>query len=923
MGIKILPNMVKRKLLPYYESLIHFKRDAVARLVIKRARNSKDIIITSTGSFRPMALSPGQSKEIFIENVKRGKYRIEIVHEDAVITKERRALFFLFEASSGQNPEELATGLGVNKGDKGAFSYMGGGRRRKGKTYQIQDIHVHNALHWLKITAELPIDRFVNIDQFGLDKVTPKTVVDDEISQEKLHPNLVNNWIERTGVSDNIKFIIYADIDMNIVDGSSVWLSSMISVLSGNGKTLVIAKRAITSDIITSNINEYENVTFISPDDLNLNTRTFSIEQAVEVLRNLDDLFPNIERIFIRGLNAAFEASKNRQFYDRACVYLTNFYDLKDNQRIITSEAKLKTSVSVLHSKYILAQTSQISNELFKLTNIKRKNVRFPPPVPVDGALEKTNLAYAKPGTIRIGYAGKIVPLWGVDILLSWVSRLQSEGVDVETYIVANRISDGFEDKRVDGYANRIRDEMKAVKATHFSQYNRAKAMGLMSQMDYVWCYRPSKLEENTLELSTKLVEMASLGKPCLAYPNTINKESLGENYPFFVSDYESFRDLVKNPQVENIVDVAKSLRRRHGLNALTKHIGKQVCSKMPHSLSVANKKVLFAGHDFKFVDAFISHIKGSGTAVKIDRWNWGDPIDIVQSKVKRDWADVIFCEWGLANAVWHSNNKKSDSRLIVRVHLQEINPRAQKFGYQINSDQVDCFIFVSERVRQEAIKMFGFSIEKTIVVPNYVLDLEYELQRARKKQNITLGMVGIIPSRKRFDRAVNLLKALVADGFDANLKIKGPRPEEMPFMHAPSRVEELEFYYDVYAQIDEVPGLSDRITFEGWGNDVALWYRDVDFILSPSDFESFHYAVADGVLSGCWPIIWPWDEAKEIYDEGWIVKDDIEAINCVKDVTAMSLKSKKAVINERRDFIISRYGHQKIFSELTKAISM
>ena len=75
--------------------------------------------------------------------------------------------------------------------------------------------------------------------------------------------------------------------------------------------------------------------------------------------------------------------------------------------------------------------------------------------------------------------------------------------------------------------------------------------------------------------------------------------------------------------------------------------------------------------------------------------------------------------------------------------------------------------------------------------------------------------------------------------------------------------------------------------------------------------------------MSGCWPIIWPWDEAKEIYDEGWIVEDDIEAINSVKDVTAMSLKSKKAVINERRDFIISRYGHQKIFSELTKTISM
>ncbi len=61
-------------------------------------------------------------------------------------------------------------------------------------------------------------------------------------------------------------------------------------------------------------------------------------------------------------------------------------------------------------------------------------------------------------------------------------------------------------------------------------------------------------------------------------------------------------------------------------------------------------------------------------------------------------------------------------------------------------------------------------------------------------------------------------------------------------------------------------------MTFHPEGNDVALFYRIVDHILSPSDYESFHYALADGVLSGCHPLVWPWQGAAAIYDPDWVV---------------------------------------------------
>lgn len=914
---------MKTLLLPYYEAIIRLKRRIVARLVVSYTKGFRPNIVTKTDESHTLVLHPKQPVEFFFSNLRRGTYQVEILHNDEMLAYDQQALVTSFAASSGLNPEALAMGLGVNNTSETAFSYMGGGTRKVGHTRQVQNIKITHALHWFRINLHSPLDRVINIEGFEVKRLVkkPKKIAAEPIkTQSDFYVAAVEAWASRCSISDNIKYIVYADINMNVVDGSSVWLSSMLSVLAGIGRTLVVAKATITSDIITSNIKNIDNITFITPSELDLSSDSFTVLQAVKILRCLDDALPNIERIFIRGLNEGFEVFSNRQFYDRAAIYLTNFYNIEDGERLTSLQTLQKTRVAVLHARYILAQTTQIATELFSLTGIKRKTLRLPPPVPNDLKRQPIHLPPTPVDTIRIGYAGKIVPLWGVDILLDWVKRLKGSGYNVETYIVANRVSDGIGRKKVPGFTAQIRRQMEDVNAVHYTNFNREKSMSLMAQMDFVWCYRPAELEDNTLELSTKLVEMISLGRPCFAYPNLINRESLGEAYPFFIKSYENFRSIMSENTSYNIDAVSKNIQKTHGLGELIKHVKKEVC-KTSKQLPLSEKKILFSGHDLKFIDAYISHIKSQGALVRVDRWEWGAAKEIKHSKSKREWADVVFCEWGLANAVWHSENKMPNSRLIVRIHLQEINPRARRFGYQIDADNVDCFIFVSDQVRLEAIKLFGWAPKKTKVIPNYVLGSEYEFRTPIQRQTIVIGMVGIIPSRKRFDRAVKVLQDLISRGYDATLKIKGPRPENIAFMRAPGRVKELDYYYDIYAQIDELDGLIDRIQFENWGNDVALWYKDVDFILSPSDFESFHYALADGVLSGSWPIIWPWEEAKDIYTEDWIIENHEAAMDIIERVMKMSVKSKTKALIEHRDLILSQYGHEKIFLDLTREI--
>ncbi len=60
-------------------------------------------------------------------------------------------------------------------------------------------------------------------------------------------------------------------------------------------------------------------------------------------------------------------------------------------------------------------------------------------------------------------------------------------------------------------------------------------------------------------------------------------------------------------------------------------------------------------------------------------------------------------------------------------------------------------------------------------------------------------------------------------------------------------------------------------------------------FVLSPSDFESFHMAVGEGMLTGSIPIVWNWDGANEIWPKEYIVNDTNEAKKLIENITLLS----------------------------------
>ena len=93
----------------------------------------------------------------------------------------------------------------------------------------------------------------------------------------------------------------------------------------------------------------------------------------------------------------------------------------------------------------------------------------------------------------------------------------------------------------------------------------------------------------------------------------------------------------------------------------------------------------------------------------------------------------------------------------------------------------------VADHVREEAIELFDWNPESTIVVPNFV-DVNRLDQDKLPTANKTIGIIGIVPQSKRLDRALNLMKRLVQVDPSWKLIIKGKDPRNIEFMKAPNQ---------------------------------------------------------------------------------------------------------------------------------------
>ncbi|WP_418909118.1 glycosyltransferase [Glutamicibacter endophyticus] len=329
---------------------------------------------------------------------------------------------------------------------------------------------------------------------------------------------------------------------------------------------------------------------------------------------------------------------------------------------------------------------------------------------------------------------------------------------------------------------------------------------------------------------------------------------------------------------------------------------------------STDSKRVLIAGHDLKFVGSIMRRIESRGHQLTIDQWAGHGQHDAELSKSLLAESDLIFCEWSLGNLVWYSQNVKPHQKLVARFHSQEL---FTDYPNKVNYASVEKVIFVSELIRGMAIHKFGIPPEKTVVIPNAV-DSAKLAEPKNDDSRFTLGFVGMVPRMKRFDLALDLLEKLRAEDSRFTLRVKGKKPEDYPWMAA--RVEEMKYYEEQYARIENSDLLRGAVTFDPQGDDMDQWYRNIGAAISTSDFESFHFTLADGAASGALPIGLAWPGAEWLYPAEWLHADTDEAAQHLLDAVGGGADA-SAEIEQAKSFVVEHYDSEKVLNSVIRVI--
>jgi len=703
--------------------------------------------------------------------------------------------------------------------------------------------------------------------------------------------------------------LIYGDLDTNIIDGSSVWLMSIAQTFMDTDVSVhLLLKSNIKRKVLLNPLLGSVDIKIIEPKHFGIQEDKISAEDAIQLIEILDGIYGGYKSIILRGLEVNSFSLGKKSFWKRVYPYLTDYYFID-----IDGSRKNKPQTDVLIpdlAKFVggfFVQTQQIKEDLSKQFGVPLDKMLLLPPMIPD--VEDVEFGRKMIDKIKIGYSGKIAPLWGITELIRSTESME----DFEIHIIGDKVHSNTPD-----YPNFYSEIISLLEnSPHVIWHGgmkRSEALDVMREMDVAWCYRSPLLESNTLEISTKLIENTRQGIPSIVTRNSLNEELFGIDYPLFVSDAKEIGTLLEGliPIIETIDFEKYSIQSK--ANQIT-NIRETIISPFIDNLfsdqDEEPKRIVLNGHDLKFIGEFESYLKLKGHLVKRDKWGWGEPLDLDRSKCLVKWGEVVFSEWGLANSVWYSNNVTDEQTHIVRIHLQEVNERARVFPINIETEGVNKFVFVAEHVRSEAIELFDWDSEKTTVIPNFV-DVDRLGQEKLPSANKTLGIIGIVPQRKRLDRALNLISKLAAKDPSWKLIIKGKNPRDIEFMKAPNRASEMIYYEEQFRRMENNPILKSAVTWDEYSISLSSWYRKIGFVLSPSDFESFHYSIADGVASGATPVVWPWDGAKEIYTDDWVVANTDEAYDKIQSSLTNSVSAL-----ENREIINNKYGLDAVFLQL------
>ena len=707
--------------------------------------------------------------------------------------------------------------------------------------------------------------------------------------------------------STGLRIAIYGDVNTNIIDGSSVWLRNITRLCVGvpGARVDLFLKAPVERDHLLSGLSELGNLVIREPAAGQLHgAPLLTPEQAINSIARLDES-EKYTAIILRGADVCLVAANNPGLSDRLWPYLT---DIPQRLTDFTDNFRNNIECILKASRFLLCQTEELRNFLSNVLAFDQHQLVLLAPLGPDSALK----AVTEPGTPPcIFYSGKFSPAWAVETLVDIIVNAENVSLRVA--------GDKFHCSPKDPcYKERLESKLSNTAGIEWlGALEPEKIFEIQASMDVGFAWRHPELDAS-LELSTKLLEYGAGGLAVITNPTPPHVALLGKDYPFFAADEQQLKALIISlpligREIEQAGKLCQSVSRAYIASAFQENWNALFAQVYRPSITPNSRplKVVRAGHDLKFARELIEYFEArNDIELKIDKWASLREHDESLSRKLADWTDIVFCEWCAGNAVWYANNIDSaDTRLFIRFHRIEL---LMEFAPVTNMDNVEKIFFVGPHILEQAKKKFDWPEEKLSILPNFV-DTSLYARPKFSGAEFNLGLIGFVPRLKRLDRALDILKALRNRDRRYRLFVKGRFPWEYPWIWR--KPEEKQFYEECLNRIKTDVDLQEAVVFETFGSDIALWLRKIGVILSVSDLESFHMALAEGISAQCYPVLWEREGARELFP--WI-----SLYNCADSLAENLLHNNSDEERvKHRSALIDRYDMNKTMQRLDKLI--
>lgn len=671
---------------------------------------------------------------------------------------------------------------------------------------------------------------------------------------------------------------IYADINPNAIDGSSIWMMSITEVLSKIfDEVWVVLKTEPIDQRLVQSVSSIPNVVldFESAKDGRTERTIVDAANRAEEIHNEFGL----DAVVVRGLGACLEFCGRESIAKVLWSYVT---DLTYPTHKLSNTNRSRLERIAQNSAGLFSQTEASRAYYESLApSAGGKTFLLPPMIPdfafADGSNEGEPVSLSE---LTIVYAGKLAEDWKTLELVWLPSELRKLGVNSTLYIVGEKINRGVTDP---SFPAKMKATLRSAQEGEYEgvvapgSLPREKSIEIIKSADIGIGWRTASLD-SSLEVSTKALEYSAAGTPPVINRNADHEKLFGADYPFFISagatakelavlitenidNLDSAREAASNAALPYSMGSAESRLRRIFKR---RQVGDIDNNSGPTSVDQPTR-IVVASHDLKFAGELVSRLqKDSDFEVRFDHWESLHKHNRDHSLSCAEWADTVLCEFAGPNLAFYSQNVRPETKLVGRLHGFEVRNRAPWLA-EINFDNVDELITVSDHYARMTLEYLPQLSDRISVVPNMVDTVDFDRPKSSEAR-FHIGLVGMVPFLKRPDRALELLQQLIQVDDRYVLHIKGRMPWDYPFIWKDKiqRFQYIEFFKKIYSDSE----LTQHIHFDPFSTDIASWMRGIGFVLSPSDNESFHLAPAEGMASGAIPIVWQRNGATSVFGE-------------------------------------------------------